>query len=793
METDRTDIEQAYVEQTATIIRGRLPLATLGFIVTFGLAWVFEHRANPHRDILYGVIFLLEISACLLAVALTRRQLLSARGVVAVALLTVVTIITLATSYHVSVQGEAEILGIALGYINVGGMLLFPWGGLGQMLVAAWSFAAYILAVTIGVRAAVPLELTIIGQAFIGSLTVVGAVFIERYRRGFLVQEIELRRINEALMRANEGLQQQMVERQHANEQTSALLDIARDISGPLGWHEILDHVQTRVARLLPCDRVATFHFDRDSRSFRVAAHYGIPTEMHAAAEAIEFRTTEDAVVEQLAAGRSVVINDVHNQNWLPTELLQRFKIHALIGVPLQVRGRTIGVMTVARNGSTGLFTSDQVRWLEGVCQHLALARESADFYETQREETRTAAGLAKLASEMISSLSTPVILDRLCRLSTELLDCDCSHTFLLNDKNVYASVSGWGDNSDEAESLRVLEVPPAIIDGMLSRLQHDTTTVIAGSPLTAAAGDGRGELCIALRRGEEIVGIQTAGYRRRARHFSRWQLRVGRRISEIASMALENARLFEQLGHANRLKSDFLATVSHEFRTPLNVILGYCDLLLEDAFGQLAADQTDTVERLRSNARQLLDLITATLDVSRLDGGKLPLLLQPVQVWNMVEEIDADTREVRERKPNVHLSWNLPTNLPTLITDRAKLKVILKNLIGNAVKFTGAGKVTVSVHSVDEGLEFAVTDTGIGVPQEVQEEIFEPFQQANGSIAAQYGGVGLGLYIVRRLSELLGGRVSLQSDEGKGSTFRVWIPLRHAVERPGAAMYAKS
>jgi signal transduction histidine kinase len=192
---------------------------------------------------------------------------------------------------------------------------------------------------------------------------------------------------------------------------------------------------------------------------------------------------------------------------------------------------------------------------------------------------------------------------------------------------------------------------------------------------------------------------------------------------------------------------------------------------------------QVDNLDRIRSNARQLLDLVNATLDVTRLDGGRSPVQLQPVQVWELVEQIATETRDVREAKPDVHMAWNVPTNLPALVTDQAKVKVILKNLIGNALKFTGEGSVTVGVQQVEDGLEFAVADTGVGVPAEAQTAIFEPFQQANGSIATSYGGVGLGLYIVRRLSELLGGRVSLYSEEGKGSTFRVWIPFE-----PGGA-----
>lgn len=778
-DTDKTDNERAYAEQTAAIVRARMPLATIGLLASFSLAWIFEHRVHPERDLLYGVILSLEACACLLAIAVTRSRRISPAGVTATALLTALTIIVLVTSYHVAAPGEAEVLCIALSYMNVGMMLLFPWGGWGQSFVALASFGAYVTGILLGVPAAVPVELTVIGQGFIGILTCAGAAFMERHRRSFLRQEAALRQVNAALVGANEELQRQIGERQRTNDQLSALLDIARHISGTVDWQEVLDQVHERVARLMPCDRIATFSFDRDTRTFRVAAHYGVPEESRAAAEALQF-AGEGAAAKELASGRRIVINDAAGQTWLPAALLEKFQIRALVAVPLQVRGRTVGVMTAARCGAAIAFTDEQVRWLEGVCQHLALARETASFYDAQREETRTAAGLARLASEMIASLSTPVILDRLCRLTADLLDCDCSHTFLLRD-NVYVAVSGWGDSADEAESLAVLEVPSSVIEGEMQRLQHDTAAVIAGSPLAATAGAGRGELFIALRRGEDIVGIQTAGYRRRARHFSHWQVHVGRRIGEIASMALENARLFEQLGRANRLKSDFLATVSHEFRTPLNVILGYCDLLLEGAFGSLEVDQVDAVQRLRNNARQLLDLISATLDVSRLDGGKLPVQMQRVEVWNMVEEIDADTRDIRERKPQVQLLWKVPTNLPVLVTDRAKLKVILKNLIGNAIKFTDQGTVAVSVCTAGDGLEFAVSDTGIGVPREAQSAIFEAFRQADGSIVARYGGVGLGLYIVRRLADLLGGRVGLESEEGKGSTFRVWLPLQNA------------
>ena len=237
---------------------------------------------------------------------------------------------------------------------------------------------------------------------------------------------------------------------------------------------------------------------------------------------------------------------------------------------------------------------------------------------------------------------------------------------------------------------------------------------------------------------------------------------------------ALRHAK--EAAEAASRTKSEFLATMSHELRTPLGIILGYTSLLLEDVFGRLQEEQGDTLRRIERNARELLDLITAVLDLSRLEAGRLPVKTTEVEVAQLLEEIRTETLGVQER---THLAflWRVEGAVPSLWTDAGKLKIVVKNLIGNAAKFTPAGSVTVAAREQQGGIEFCVTDTGVGLPPEVFALIFEPFQQVETAQTPQQGGTGLGLHIVKRLVELLGGRVRVESEVGRGSTFRVWVP----------------
>ena len=252
-----------------------------------------------------------------------------------------------------------------------------------------------------------------------------------------------------------------------------------------------------------------------------------------------------------------------------------------------------------------------------------------------------------------------------------------------------------------------------------------------------------------------------------------RWLLRNATERKKIA----EELRLAKEAAEAaNQAKSEFLAIVSHELRTPLGVILGYEDLLLEGAFGPLTTEQTSVIQRVNRNANELHDLIAALLDLNRLEVDQLPIDFQEVHTSDFLTRIKEETEGLQEQS-GLTFEWRIPDNLPFLRTDPGKLKMVIKNLLSNAVKFTQKGSVTVTAQHHENGVEVSIADTGVGIPREALTLIFEPFWQANGSMTRRFGGVGLGLHIVQRMLNILGGTVTVASEVDRGSTFRVWIP----------------
>jgi signal transduction histidine kinase len=290
----------------------------------------------------------------------------------------------------------------------------------------------------------------------------------------------------------------------------------------------------------------------------------------------------------------------------------------------------------------------------------------------------------------------------------------------------------------------------------------------------------------IALR--EEIAERKRAEEELRAAR-DELEIRVQHRTAELVTTneALQKAK--DAAESANRAKGEFLASMSHEVRTPLSIIIGYADLMDEEIFGSLSPEQRTVLKRVKRNAQELFELIAAMLDLSRLEAGRLPVDLRAVMIPELLRDIEDETQEIQEQS-GLHFVWNIESNLPPIFTDPVKFKVIIKNLLGNAIRFTKEGSVTIDARVYNGGVEICVTDTGIGIPQDALNLIFEPFQQLNPPTSPEaQGGTGLGLHIVKRLLNVLGGSVTVESEVGKGSIFRIWAPIKKTVasdNKPG-------
>jgi adenylate cyclase len=246
-----------------------------------------------------------------------------------------------------------------------------------------------------------------------------------------------------------------------------------------------------------------------------------------------------------------------------------------------------------------------------------------------------------------------------------------------------------------------------------------------------------------------------------------------------VNKMCEELGRLYGQIEMASQHKSQFLASMSHELRTPLNAIIGLTEMMVTSAakFGTEKAQEP--LRRVNAAGTHLLSLINEVLDLSKIEAGKLELNPEPIDLARLIDEVVGTAGQLAEKNKN-RLIVEAQESVGALNADSMRLKQILLNLLSNACKFTKAGEVKLAARKVNNGssfVEFAVSDTGIGMTAEQQAKLFEEFSQADATTAQRFGGTGLGLAITRKLARMMGGDVTVASEPGKGSVFTVRLP----------------
>lgn len=435
-------------------------------------------------------------------------------------------------------------------------------------------------------------------------------------------------------------------------------------------------------------------------------------------------------------------------------------------------------VVTGAVASVGGVVYLDRYRF-DGFVRTAQLTRASRE----KEEEAGIAAALLHVSETLSERVNHPDLLAYLTRIAVETVGCDWGTTFALNERDgVYRLAGLYGDPPGVREEIEIAEfdernlplinvlAPGSLVELPDARDQHLVP------PALLARWGVASQLVAPIALGGRVVGALCLAHCERRGPFSTRERRLAQGIVHATALALASSSLINDLRAANTLRSEFVSTMSHELRTPLNVILGFAEMARDEDLPE--QERRGFLQRIEEAGRDLLRLIEDTLAMGRIEAGRERVELEPVALPGLWARLERDCARLPQ-KDAVTLEWRPLDAAEALVTDARKLTVVTRNLVHNAIKFTEAGWVRVQAEVADDAFVLAVSDTGIGIEPNDQATVFEMFRQGDGSDTRRFGGTGLGLHIVQRYVEQLGGTVALASAPGIGSRFTVRLPLR--------------
>jgi signal transduction histidine kinase len=398
---------------------------------------------------------------------------------------------------------------------------------------------------------------------------------------------------------------------------------------------------------------------------------------------------------------------------------------------------------------------------------------------------------LGEVSQAVSSTLDLEVVLSSIVRHAVQLSKADAGTIYEFDEaKRVFVPRINYGVSQDFIEAIREagLHVGDETVIGRAAIKrgpdQIPDLDKVPDYPLPYVRRAGfRALLALPLLRENRLIGGLIVR-RKAAGEFPEPILELLQTFAAQSVLAIHNARLFREIEEkgreieiANKHKSEFLANMSHELRTPLNAILGYTELILDRIYGEVPVKIKEALERLEKNGRHLLGLINDVLDLSKIEAGQLTLNLGEYSMGEVVQTVFTSVEALAADK-KLELKVMIPTDLPSGKGDEQRIAQVLLNLVGNAIKFTESGKITVKVNVSNETFLVSVSDTGPGLSEADQIRVFKEFHQADGSSTRKKGGTGLGLSIAKRIIEMHGGRIWVESTLGKGSTFGFVLPV---------------
>lgn len=568
--------------------------------------------------------------------------------------------------------------------------------------------------------------------------------------------------------------------RRRLNE-LSVLYEVIAAATATLDPERVIHQALLAIQRTLGFEAVECLLLEERTGHLRSFGHYGFSEQ----AISVPLTIHQGITGRVARTGIPALVPDVtQDPDYLEAEPGTRSEL----AVPMKIENRVIGVLN-AESPRLNAFTEEDLRLMTTLAGHLAVILENARLYRETTQRLREVTTLYEFARRMSTTLDLGILLDSVVTTLREVLHCRAANIMLLNPRTEMLEIRAAAGVKDRWRQEARLRIGEGIAGQVVQQKRPIYVPDTRADPRFVVFDPSvRSLLCVPLMVGDRVIGALSVDHEI-PHAFQPEHERLLTIVATQAAAAIENARLFyelkahaeelrrayEELQEADRLKDEIVQNVSHELRTPLTFIKGYVDLLLDGQMGPLTEAQREAMEIIAEKTNLLSRLVSDIVTLQRIERGALNF--EAVDIVALAR-VSVQSFQLTASQAGLEFTIEDPGGPAIVWGDRERLSQVLDNLLHNAVKFSpNGGRITVRIQDLEDSVQVSVQDTGIGIPPDKLERIFERFYQVDGSTRRRFGGMGLGLAIVKRIVEAHGGRVWAESELGKGSTFYFTIP----------------